>query len=159
MPVNGSPICTDGRFSALSSSRSCEASTLAPPMPSRPVSAPYSTTWLPTPAADARTSWSGLEHAERHRVDERVVAVGGVEDRLAADVGDADAVAVAADAAHDPVEQAARTILVERAEAQRVEDRDRARAHREDVAQDPADARWPRPGRARPPTGGCGSRP
>ena len=31
--------------------------------------------------------------------------------------------------------------IVERAEAQRVERGDRARAHREDVAQDPADAR------------------
>ncbi len=82
---------------------------------------------------------TGLEHAEAHRVDERVVAVGRIEDRLAADVRDADAVAVSPDAAHDPVEQAARPRLVERAEPQRVEDRDRARAHREHVAQDAAD--------------------
>ena len=83
----------------------------------------------------------GLEHPQRHRVDERVVTVGGVEDGLAADVRDADAVAVAADAAHDAVEEPAGPILVERAEPQRVEDRDRTGAHREDVAQDPADAR------------------
>ncbi len=39
-PVNGSPICTDGRFSAEPSSSSWLASTDAPPMPSRPVVAP-----------------------------------------------------------------------------------------------------------------------
>ncbi len=108
-------------------------------MPSRPVERAVQHDLV----ADARGGRAHelvrLEHAERHRVDERVVAVGGVEDRLAADVGDADAVAVAADAAHDAVEQAARAILVERTEPQRVEDRDRARAHREDVAQDAAD--------------------
>ena len=80
------------------------------------------------------------QEADAERVDERVVAVGRVEDRLAGDVRDADAVAVAADAAHDPAEQLARALLVERAEPQRVAERDRARAHREDVAQDPADA-------------------
>ena len=40
LPVNGSPIWTDGRFSELPSARSWLASTLAPPMPSRPVVAP-----------------------------------------------------------------------------------------------------------------------
>ena len=39
-PVNGSPIWTDGRFSAEPSSSSWLASTDAPPMPSRPVVAP-----------------------------------------------------------------------------------------------------------------------
>ena len=39
LPRNGSPIWTDGRFSS-EPSRSCDASTDAPPMPSRPVSAP-----------------------------------------------------------------------------------------------------------------------
>ena len=81
------------------------------------------------------------QQADAERVDERVVAVGGVEDRLAGDVRDADAVAVAADAAHDAAEQLARALLVERAEPQRVAQRDRPRAHREDVAQDAAHAR------------------
>ena len=54
--VNGSPIWTLGRFESSPSSRSCEASTEAPPMPSRPVSAPNSTTRLPAPAALARCS-------------------------------------------------------------------------------------------------------
>jgi hypothetical protein len=48
---NGSPICTDGRFASSPSPSSADASTDAPPIPSRPVSAPSSTTWLPTPAA------------------------------------------------------------------------------------------------------------
>ncbi len=56
--VNGSPTWTDGRFSSRVSSNSWLASTLAPPMPSRPVLLPMSTTWLPMPAALARTIWS-----------------------------------------------------------------------------------------------------
>ena len=40
LPVNGSPICTDGRFSPAPSPSSWLASTLAPPIPSRPVVAP-----------------------------------------------------------------------------------------------------------------------
>ena len=55
---NGSPICTDGRLDSSSSSSSALASTDAPPIPSRPVDAPMSTTWLPTPAAAERISRS-----------------------------------------------------------------------------------------------------
>ena len=40
LPVKGSPTCTDGRFSADSSSSSWLARTDAPPIPSRPVVAP-----------------------------------------------------------------------------------------------------------------------
>src|SRR5215212_10922430 len=61
--------------------------------------------------------------------------------RLAADGGDTDAVAVAADATHDAVDEILHPRRVERAEAQGVERRDGTRAHREYVAQDPADAR------------------
>ncbi len=50
----GSPICTLGRFEASSSESSALASTDAPPIPSRPVRAPSSTTRLPTPAAALR---------------------------------------------------------------------------------------------------------
>ena len=53
LPMNGSPIWTLGRLSAEPSSKPCEASTLAPPMPSRPVFEPYSTSRLPTPVAPA----------------------------------------------------------------------------------------------------------
>ena len=49
--VNGSPTCTLGRLSASSSPSSALASTLAPPMPSRPVRLPISTRRLPTPRA------------------------------------------------------------------------------------------------------------
>ena len=52
---NGSPTWTLGRFSCAPASSSEEASTEAPPMPSRPVRAPSSTTALPAPAAALRT--------------------------------------------------------------------------------------------------------
>ena len=76
------------------------------------------------------------EQPDAHRVDEAVRRVGVVEDDLAADVRHADAVAIMADAA-----DRTREVVVGRAEAQPVEQRDRSRAHRGDVAQDPADAR------------------
>ena len=59
---------------------------------------------------------------------------------LAADRRHADAIAVAADAAHDAVHDALGPRVLRPAEAQRVEVRDRPRAHREHVAQDAADA-------------------
>ena len=46
------------------------------------------------------------EDADAERVDQRVAEVGRVEDRLAADVGKAETVAVAADAGHDPRQHA-----------------------------------------------------
>ncbi|MGX1156045.1 hypothetical protein RKD39_003623 [Streptomyces albogriseolus] len=73
-------------------------------------------------------------------VDQRVALVAGVEDDLAADVGQAQAVAVAADAGDHAGQDALGVGVVGRAEAQRVHDRDRAGAHRDDVADDAADA-------------------
>ena len=73
-------------------------------------------------------------------VDQRVALVAGVEDDLAADVGQAQAVAVAADAGDDAGQHALGVGVVGGAEAQRVDDGDRAGAHREDVADDAADA-------------------
>ncbi len=84
----------------------------------------------------------GARHALRrqqphaHRVDEAVVRVRRVEDRLAADGRHAHAVPVVADAGHRPPEMRVRL-----AEAQAVEQRDRPSAHGDDVAQDAADAR------------------
>ena len=75
------------------------------------------------------------QEADAHRVHEAVAAVGRVEDRLAADGRDADAVPVVGDSGNGPLERPVR-----RAEAQSVEQRDRPRAHGDDVAQDPADA-------------------
>ena len=54
----GSPICTLGRFEASSAVSSALASTEAPPIPSRPVRAPSSTSRLPSPAAALRISRS-----------------------------------------------------------------------------------------------------
>ena len=54
---NGLPTCTAGRREALSSSSSNDAND-APWIPSRPVSAPTSSSLLPAPSARARISWS-----------------------------------------------------------------------------------------------------
>ena len=136
---NGSPICTLGRFDASSSDSSALASTDAPPIPSRPVRAPSSTSGLPTPGRRAADQPLARSQPDAHRVDQAVLLVGGLEQHLAADGRHPDRVAVVADALHRPVEQVARARRVELAEAQRVEHRDRPRADREDVAQDAAD--------------------
>ena len=52
--ANGSPTWTEGRFEASESAKVAEASTDAPPMPSRPVALPNSTARLPGPGAAAR---------------------------------------------------------------------------------------------------------
>mgnify|MGYP002651706306 CR=1 FL=1 len=78
--------------------------------------------------------------ARTQGVDERVAGVGLVEHRLATDVGQAQAVAVAADAGDDAVDDALRVGVVGGAEAQLVHDGHRAGAHRDDVADDAADA-------------------
>ena len=83
---------------------------------------------------------SRLAHAEREDVDEDVAVVAAVERRLAADGRDADAVAVAADPAHDAVDEVLHARRIELAEPQRVEPGDRPRAHGEDVAKDAAHA-------------------
>ena len=84
-----------------------------------------------------------VDDAEAEHVDERIAGVRIVERDLAADGRNADAVAVAGDAGDDAFDDAARPRAVgavQRAEAQRVHQRDRPRAHREDVADDAADA-------------------
>ena len=67
-----------------------------------------------------------VQQADAHRVDERIALVRRIERDLAGDGRNADAVAVVADALHDAGEQVAHARRVERAEAQRVEHRDRA---------------------------------
>ena len=52
--ANGSPTWTVGRLSASASPSSAEASTEAPPIPSRPVEAPNRTSGLPMPVAALR---------------------------------------------------------------------------------------------------------
>ena len=93
------------------------------------------------PAGGAADQLLAAGEPERHRVDQTVVLVGGLEVDLPADRGDADRVAVVTDPADGPVEQVATAVPDRRrglSEAQRVEHRDRAGAEGEDVAQDPA---------------------
>ena len=82
----------------------------------------------------------GLRDAEAEHVDQRIAGVALVESDLAADRRDADAVAVAGDAGDDTRHGSAHERILERSEPQGVEQRDRPRAHREDVADDAADA-------------------
>ena len=84
---------------------------------------------------EKRTLRIVAEHADAERVDERVAEVGLVEHDLAADVRHADAVAVVADALDGAVEAP-----VALGEAEPVEQRDRPRAHGDDVPEDAADA-------------------
>ena len=79
------------------------------------------------------------QHADAEGVDQWVAGVARVEDGLPADVGEAQAVAVAADPGHDPRQHPVGVVGLERPEPQRVHHRDRAGAHREDVADDAAD--------------------
>ena len=78
--------------------------------------------------------------AKAEDVHQRIPGVRRAERNLAADRRNADAVAVTGDAGDDAFHEAAGPRRVERPEAQRVHQRDRPRAHREDVADDPADA-------------------
>src|SRR5262245_52008500 len=74
--------------------------------------------------------------AEAEDVHQWVTGVHLVEDDLAAGGGNADAVAVSTDAGDNTFEDAAGQCRVERSKAQGVEQRNRPRAHREDVAND-----------------------
>ena len=92
-------------------------------------------------AARLRAHHLVLAHeAEAERVDENIPVVRRVEHHLARDGRHADAIAVTADSADHAAEQVARPRMIERSELERVHARDRPRAHREDVAQDSADA-------------------
>ncbi len=80
------------------------------------------------------------QQAHAHRVDEGIPLVGGLEGDVARHGGDADAVAVVADAAHHALHQVALPVALQGAEAERVEHGDGTGAHGEDVAQDAAHA-------------------
>lgn len=79
------------------------------------------------------------QHTDAHGVHQRVAGVARVEDGLTADVGQAQRVAVAPDAADHAVDHAAGVRRVGRAEPKLVHHRDGPRAHRHDVADDAAD--------------------
>ena len=78
--------------------------------------------------------------ADAHRVDQRILRIGFVKVDFAGYVGNADAVAVPADAVHDAAQQPAVGRVVRRPEAQRVQQRNRPRAHSQYIPHDAADA-------------------
>ena len=82
----------------------------------------------------------GVGEADRHRIDQDVAVIAGVETHLSADRRHAERIAVAADAGDHAGNQMPRLGMLRRAEAQCVETGDRPRAHGEDVAQNAADA-------------------
>ena len=85
-----------------------------------------------------------FNEADTHSVDQRVEGIGRVEADFAADVGDADAVAVPRNAAHHAAQKmpvaGAVGGIVQGAETQGIEQRDGAGAHGQDVAHDAANA-------------------
>ena len=81
----------------------------------------------------------GAGDADRHRIDQDVAVIGGVEIDLAADRGHADAIAVAADPCDHARHQMPRLGMVRPSEPQRIQVGDGPRAHGEDVAQDSSD--------------------
>ena len=158
----GLPTCTAGRSSSKRASRSVRWRAVAPWMPSRPgVGADEDERVADARSPCARMSLSLRRHADAHRVHQRVAIVGAGEPDLAADGRDAEAVAIATDARRQRLRRGSGSALARsppRAEAQRIEHRDRPRAHREDVAHDAADAgRRALVGLDRP-TGGCAIR-
>src|SRR5205823_8782494 len=82
-----------------------------------------------------------VDDADAHGIDERVAAVAGMKVGFAAHGGDADAVAVARDAADNAAEEVTVARLIQRPEAQRIQQRDGPRAHGKDVADDATHAR------------------
>ena len=81
--------------------------------------------------------------SQRERVDQRIQCVSIIKRDFATDSRDAKRVSVMSDSRNHAREQ--RSIspsmlrVIERSEAQAIHRRDRTRAHREDVAQNPAD--------------------
>ncbi len=135
LPVNGSPICTEGPLLVrpFPELLAREHGGAADPVAAggRAVEDDRVAGPLRTRAGDSLRG----QQPDAHRVDEAVARVRRVEDRLAADRRDAHAVPVVADSRHRAPEAPARV-----AEAKAVQQGHRPRAHRDDVAQDPAHA-------------------
>ena len=82
-----------------------------------------------------------VEDAHAHGVDQGIALVTGVEADFPAHGGNPDAVAVVGDPGHHLAEQVADPGAVQSSEPEGVEQGNRTRAHGENVANDPADAR------------------
>src|SRR5688572_16191549 len=81
--------------------------------------------------------------SECEGIDQRIKGVGIIEGDFAADSGYAKSVSIMSNTAYDTSEQGPITPamfrVVQRTKTQTIHGSDRSRAHREDVAQDPAD--------------------
>ena len=82
----------------------------------------------------------GFGDADRHRIDEDVAVIARVETHLSANRRHAEGIAIAANARNNARHEMARFGVIGRAEAQRVERRNRARAHGEHIAQNTANS-------------------
>ena len=138
--AKGSPIWTFGRLTSESSSSASLAKVRAVDAvaPGRRAEVEHR---VADPRGRGGRHLVEPQNPHAHRVDERVARVARVERDFAPDGGDADAVAVARDPRDDVLEEVAAPRLGQRPEAERVEERDGARPHREDVADDAPDPR------------------
>ena len=80
----------------------------------------------------------GIGDANGHRVDKDIAIIGLVEINFTAHRWHANTIAIAANPANDATDQMLHLRMIRRARAQRVQLRNRPRAHREDIAQDAA---------------------
>ena len=78
--------------------------------------------------------------ADGHGIDQYIAVIGRIEIHLAANGGNADAIAVTANARHHTAQQMACLFVIGRAKPQRIQQGDRARTHGEHIAQNAADA-------------------
>ncbi len=81
----------------------------------------------------------GIGKPDRHRIDQDVAVIAGVETHLPADRWHAERIAIAADARDHARHQMPRFRMLRRAEAQCIEAGDRPCPHREHIAQNAAD--------------------
>ncbi len=137
---NGSPTCTLGRLASSPSENSADASTLTPPMPSRPGGGAEQDGQVAHALGAGQHEPLVAHDADAGHVDQGIAREALPDRQLAAHGGHADGVAVAGDPADHALHDPAVAGAVEGAEVQRVEQGDRPGAHGEDVADDPAHA-------------------
>ena len=94
---------------------------------------------MPTPVAGVE-DLVGFGETDRHGVDQAIAVIAPIEAHLAADRRHAKRIAIAADAGNHAGNQCTRLRMFGIAERKRIEAGDRPRAHRENVAQNTADA-------------------
>ena len=158
---NGSPICTVGRLSASSSSSSARRQhrRAADPVAAR-CARRTARRRCRRRRRRCRISRSVLDQPDAHRVDEAVLLVRALEVDLAADRGDADRVAVVADARDRAARAGSASARERRARRSAASRGSRSAARRSRRRRAGCRRRRsPRPGTARPRSGGCATRP